>query len=171
MFCSAYVSATKSAYPPPFDSIKNPTNIVDKIEPNMINIPPAKTVRNSLSGILAMSESMVEINIDDMDDDIDEIDAYDGSITREGNSRSGHSRFRDVLSSLVVGIVNVRDGRRCVLPKDDVMADDAIVVGANDATRLHDDAMVSVANSAAAEGGVDLFFIDKNERMPSWLIL
>ncbi len=77
-----------------------------------------------------------------------------------------HSRLNDVLSSLVVVIFDVRGGRRCVLSKDDVIADDGIVVVvvvvAKDATRSHDDARASVANSAAAaEGGIDPFIIDE----------
>ena len=138
MFCSAYVSATRSAYPPPFDSIKKPTNIVDNTEPNMMAIPPAKTVRNSLSGMFAMSESMVEINMDD-DADI-------------ASTTGGSQRFREV----VVVVVAVVRRRRDNLPDAD--AGDVVVVvvavGANDATRSHDDEQASAANSAP---GVDLF--------------
>ena len=54
-------------------------------------IPPAKTVRNSLSGMFAMSESMVEINMDD--------DAEIASTT------GGSQRFREVV--VVVAVVTV----------------------------------------------------------------
>lgn len=127
MFCSAYVSATRSAYPPPFDSIRKPTNIVDSIEPNMMNNPPANTVRNSLSGMFAMSESMVEIIIDDM-------------------SVVGSQRFSDVGVLVAVVVTVVVRRRRGILAVDD--GD-----GANDATRSPDDARANAANSA----GVDLF--------------
>ena len=135
MFCSAYVSATRSANPPPFDSMRNPTKIVDSIEPNMMNRPPANTVRNSLSGMFAMSESMVAIISGDM-------------------SMVGSQRFSDVvdlatvvLVVLVAGVDIVR--RRCGIPADDDCD------GMNDATRSPDDARTNAANSA----GVDLFIV------------
>ena len=137
MFCSAYVSATRSAYPPPFDSIKKPTNIVDNTEPNMMAIPPAKTVRNSLSGMFAMSESMVEINMDD-DADI-------------ASTTDGRQRSRDVV--VVVAVRRRRDNL------SDADTGDVVVVGANDATKSNDDEQASAANSAA---GDDLFILGRS---------
>lgn len=65
--CPAYDSATKSAYPPSPDSTRNPTNIVESIDPNIIPIPPANTLPNSSSGMLSMSALTVDMN-DDADD-------------------------------------------------------------------------------------------------------
>jgi copper chaperone CopZ len=85
--------------------------MVDNIEPNMIPIPPAKTVRNSLSGILAMSESIVDSSIDEAaadatcDDAVVGIEVVSACISSiEGRYRCNEDDVVDVIRYL--GVVN-----------------------------------------------------------------
>jgi len=88
-----------------------------------------------------MSESMVEINMDD-DADI-------------ASTTDGRQRFREVVVVVVVVVVRRRrDNLSDTDAGDVVVVVVVVIVGANDATRSHDDEQASAANSAP---GVDLF--------------
>ena len=87
-----------------------------------------------------MSESMVEINMDD-DADI-------------ASTTDGRQKFREVVVVVVVVVVRRRRDNLSDTDAGDVVVVVVVIVGANDATRSHDDEQASAANSAP---GADLF--------------